>query len=221
MSIGATSPGYPQVVGNTGRLIHLGARTARSAAFRPWCVPDLRNWPSAPRGRQPGDAPQRRLSDHHPDALRQPAPISARSTTESLARDCSHAHRCRSVASLSMNRVRKAGVNPRTLPQARDFAITPARPFRARRLECTGLPALSGSWPRSRSKRNRTLPMNLAPVGRGSRRAAVPSTKARLARRLALPGSGEAGVHPRTPNASRVPTTCVCQGARLAISSSA
>ena len=48
--------------------------------------------------------------------------------------------------SLSMNRGRKAGVNPRTLPQARDFAITPAHPFRAQSRACGRVRRFTGAF---------------------------------------------------------------------------
>jgi len=87
-----------------------------------------------------------------------------------------------------MNRARKAGVNPRTLPQARDFASSTARPFRAKRLECAGSPALSGPWSPYGCTRTWGPPMNLpVAVGRGSGRAAVFSSLARLGGSLALP----------------------------------
>ena len=86
---------------------------------------------------------------------------------------------------------RKAEVNPRT-PSASRFR----KPGRSARSvwSASGLPALSGSRAVSRSERNGPLSMNRPPVGRGSRRAAVPSTMTRLARRLALPGSRSPGM---------------------------
>jgi len=67
----------------------------------------------------------------------------------------------------------KSGGKP---PHSTRFANSEAHPLRAKRMECAGLPALSGSWPLSRSRTTRPLSMNLSPVGRGSCRAAVPST---------------------------------------------
>ena len=48
---------HPLAVGSARRSTHLGARTARSAASRPWRGIEPRTWPSAPRCQLPGDAP--------------------------------------------------------------------------------------------------------------------------------------------------------------------